>query len=124
MKARELLLANLDPQQLAEYRKHNRFTVRSSRGHLYRIDCGSLAQNVYRLKKDGSVRNFGEGYCAYLKSVPYADSHLAQKLILEADEGRFLRTAWPLCMWYWGWRILLLPLAILLAGIIILTGGS
>jgi hypothetical protein len=102
-KAEQLLRDTLTPQQLCQYETSRQFTVRGSRGHRqYIIVCsGSTVRNVCRRNRDGSK---GRRYCAWLRGVPPADSFLAQKLIIESDEGRFLRTAMPSAIWYWAWR--------------------
>ena len=113
-KATELLKASLSPSQLAEYKVNYQFTVRGSRRwrrRQYIIDCRALTGNVYRRRKDGSR---GLRYCGYLRGVPVADSCLAQKLIIEGDERRFLRTAFPSLLWYYGMRIVLLAVGVAL----------
>jgi hypothetical protein len=112
-KARELLKSCLTPEQLTEYRAYNRFTVTTNKGHKYRISCYSIYQNVQRLRKDGSATAYGP-LCGYLKGVPEADVHLAQKLMLEACESLFLRRAFPSCIFWWGRRIIPVVAAILL----------
>jgi len=58
---------------------------------MYEIDCRRRQHNVYR--RDGTRRV--TEYCIYAGDwgLPLADNALAQKLLLEHDEPRFLRIA-------------------------------
>jgi hypothetical protein len=91
LRARELLRAHLNDEQRAEYDRRRSFVVETPRGRRYRIKSTS-SYNVH-----GEVD--GIDYCVQLRSdatargVPLEDQMLAQKLLLELDEPRFLRIA-------------------------------
>jgi len=83
-RAEALLVGWLSSDQRAQYRRRGWFEVRTAAGHRYGIWPG----RVVRL----DVR--GAGYCIEATTpVPVADEMLANKLLLETDEGRFLATA-------------------------------
>ena len=84
LRAEALLWAWLSPAQRQQYRARRWFEVRTTSGRRYRI----LRGGVVRLDPRGS------GYCIEATSpVPVADEMLANKLLLETDERRFLATA-------------------------------
>lgn len=89
-KAEVLLRGILTPQQIADYEQHKRFDVVSQSGKVYRLNRG-VVRNVVLLDASGkSVR----GFCIHPReTVPVADVLVAQKLLIEADEKRFLETA-------------------------------
>jgi hypothetical protein len=83
-RAEALLWAWLSPDQRAQYRVSGRFDVTTAAGRHYRVCPGG----VVRLEPGGSA------YCIEATSpVPVADELLANKLLLETDERRFLATA-------------------------------
>jgi hypothetical protein len=83
-RAEALLLAWLSPGQGAQYRSRGWFEVTTASGRRYRV----LPGGVVRLRPRGSA------YCIEAtSSVPVADVMLANKLLLETDERRFLATA-------------------------------
>ena len=83
-RAEALLWAWLSPAQRKQYRRRRRFEVTTASGRRYRI----LPGGVVRLHPRGSA------YCIEATSpVPVADEMLANKLLLETDERRFLATA-------------------------------
>ena len=83
-RAEALLLGWLSPDPRRQYQAHGWFEVTTARGHRYRV----LRGGVVRLDPLGS------GYCIEATSpVPVADEMLANKLLLETDERRFLATA-------------------------------
>jgi hypothetical protein len=83
-RAETLLWAWLSPAQRRQYRARRWFEVTTASGRRYRI----LRGGVLRLDPRGS------GYCIEATSpVPVADEMLANKLLLETDERRFLATA-------------------------------
>jgi hypothetical protein len=83
-RAEALLWAWLSPAQRRQYRARRWFEVTTASGRRYRI----LRGGVVRLDPRGS------GYCIEATSpVPVADEMLANKLLLETDERRFLATA-------------------------------
>ena len=83
-RAEALLWAWLSPAQRTQYRARRWFEVTTTSGRRYRI----LRGGVVRLDPRGSA------YCIEATSpVPVADEMLANKLLLETDERRFLATA-------------------------------
>ena|ERR1017187_5318447 len=92
-RATGLLLAHLSPDQREQYEKDRCFEVHiadKKSVRRYRITQG-WAGNVFLVDEQGKkIKKF----CIHpTKSVPYADNLLAQKLLLEADEERFLSIA-------------------------------
>src|SRR5215472_1635847 len=87
-RAVELLMSHLDEQQLIEFNEKKSFTVEGASGQKYRIECAhSYSINIHVIGKRHKL-------CAHLGSeIPSADHFLAQKLMLEHDESRFLRLA-------------------------------
>jgi hypothetical protein len=84
LRAEALLWAWLSPAQRRQYRRRGWFEVTTASGRRYRV----LPRGVVRLDPRGS------GYCIEATSpVPVADEMLANKLLLETDERRFLATA-------------------------------
>ena len=84
LRAEALLWAWLSPAQRKQYRARRWFEVMTTSGRRYRI----LRGGVVRLDPRGSA------YCIEAtSSVPVADEMLANKLLLETDERRFLATA-------------------------------
>jgi hypothetical protein len=84
LRAEALLSAWLSPAQRQQYRARRWFEVTTASGRRYRI----LRGGVVRLDPRGSA------YCIEATSpVPVADEMLANKLLLETDERRFLATA-------------------------------
>jgi hypothetical protein len=84
LRAEALLWAWLSPAQRGQYRARRWFEVTTASGRRYRI----LRGGVVRLDPRGSA------YCIEAtSSVPVADEMLANKLLLETDERRFLATA-------------------------------
>lgn len=92
-RARALLLSNLDPVQRAEYEDTGQFHVHvqtKDGEHVYRISDGQ-AGNVARVEGTRITCR----YCIhpYGGGEPNEDVMLAQKLMLETDEQRFLQVA-------------------------------
>jgi hypothetical protein len=84
LRAEALLWVWLSPAQRKQYRARRWFEVTTTSGRRYRI----LRGGVVRIDPHGS------GYCIEATSpVPVADEMLANKLLLETDERRFLATA-------------------------------
>ena len=83
-RAEALLWAWLSPAQRQQYRARRWFEVTTTSGRRYRILRGGVVRRDPR----------GSGYCIEATSpVPVADEMLANKLLLETDERRFLATA-------------------------------
>lgn len=88
-RAEALLHENLDSVQREDLEKKRYFHVRAKSGRWYRI-CVGVAGNVYRIENGREVEKF----CIHPPdSYPTPDVMLAQKLLLEADEDAFRRTA-------------------------------
>ena len=93
-KAEKLLRENLSPAQLSELVKDNQFTLRTHQPdgsqRIYRIARGR-SRNIHEVNEAGvRLRTL----CAHpAEAVPDADTMLAQKLWLEADEEAFRRIA-------------------------------
>jgi hypothetical protein len=84
LRAEALLWAWLSPAQRRQYRARRWFEVTTTSGRRYRV----LRGGVVRVDPRGS------GFCIEATSpVPVADEMLANKLLLETDERRFLATA-------------------------------
>jgi hypothetical protein len=84
LRAEALLWAWLSPAQRRQYRARRWFEVTTASGRRYHV----LRGGVVRVDPRGS------GYCIEATSpVPVADEMLANKLLLETDERRFLATA-------------------------------
>lgn len=84
-RARKLLMEHLSADQLREFRHTRTFFVTGSLGTLYRlVPRHSFAAFVYTAKGLHVANR-----CAYLPDVPVWDSMLAQKLLIETDEGAF-----------------------------------
>jgi hypothetical protein len=84
LRAEALLWAWLSPAQRQQYRARRWFEVTTTSGRRYRILRGGIVR----------IDPHGSGYCIEATSpVPVADEMLANKLLLETDERRFLATA-------------------------------
>jgi len=89
-RAERLLLAGLTAAQRREY-PLGYFDVTGSRGGRYRIHTHSSVQNITQLSIRGDLE-----FCVGLPGVHHRQEVLyAQKILIEADEGRFLREAVP-----------------------------
>lgn len=94
-RARELLLEFLDEEQKKTYLEKEHFFMEVIDGQTgekkrYRIDKG-FAGNVRLVDETGKIM---KRYCIHpSERVPDEDCMLAQKLLLETDEARFLRVA-------------------------------
>lgn len=94
LRAKRLLKENLDAEQKKMLMENDCFYVRGKSGQMYRIRQGRVA-NVDKV----SVDNQGDEkvthrLCAHPSSYcPNYDTMLAQKLMLETDEQRFLQIA-------------------------------
>ena len=88
--AEALLLRNLNDEQRASWEKHRGFWVTAKSGNRYWLD----GQRPRGLPIDGPPQS----YCIYSLDenglhLPIGDQILAQKLLIEADEDRFLKVA-------------------------------
>jgi hypothetical protein len=84
LRAEALLWTWLSPAQRKQYRARRWFEVTTASGRRYRVLRGGVVR----------VRPRGSAYCIEATSpVPVADEMLANKLLLETDERRFLATA-------------------------------
>ena len=90
-RAKKLLLRHLDTAQRKQLRKKGHFDVRGSRGTVYRI-AKDFPFNVRLAGPDKPSRVF---FCVEAddKTLPKWDVMLGQKLLIEADEGEFLKVA-------------------------------
>lgn len=100
-KAEELLLLCLNDRQTETYQEWGYFDVAGSEGGRYRIINWYRSYNVLDLSSRDPEGDYGDAfydtYCALpmqgSRSFPIGDQLLAQKLMLETDEKRFLGTA-------------------------------
>ena len=89
-RSRKLFLDSLTKEQEVSFQSEKRIGVTGSNGGRYIIDCskGSYMQNISEYEDPDTV------YCITLSSdIPLYDHYLAQKLLIENDESRFLRMA-------------------------------
>lgn len=88
-RANELLVGFLDETQMQELAEHQYFHVIGEDGETYRVhDAG--ARNIF-LMRDGKPHT---NYCiVFTDRLPKHDLLLAQKVLLERDIMRFLKTA-------------------------------
>lgn len=85
-KARGLLRATLTKKQLVQYDAHGYFDV-DVKGRLYRVHPGNMVSKLNAEKVECR-------YCIHPDEyMPPEDIALCQKLLLEADEDKFLRIA-------------------------------
>lgn len=94
-RARELLLKHLSPAQRETFEKNKWFIVEGGQSQTkYRInDSRHMVANIDVLADEtNKVKHRLCGHCG-LDAVPIGDQLLAQKLMLEYDEDRFLRLA-------------------------------
>lgn len=93
IKARDLLLRALTPDQRASLERDKWFVVEGKSGHRYRVrDVGHTVANIDVLDKSNRLLH---RLCGHIRErdIPLADHLLAQKLMLEADEEAFVRLA-------------------------------
>lgn len=84
----KLLKRYLTPYQRKSLKKRGYFIVTAQSGTRYRL-CNHAHANTYRLRGNSPIHR----YCISLVNVPVGDSLLAQKLMLETNEKKFLRIA-------------------------------
>lgn len=85
-RAKELLVEHLDPEQRESYEKHGLFIVETPRKNRYRLSSNHAPRKLSGDKDAVS-------YCIHTYGVPREDELLGFKLLLEANEEEFLRTA-------------------------------
>jgi hypothetical protein len=90
-RAKKLLLHHLDPRQRKQLRRKGHFDVSGSRGNAYRISS-SFPFNV---RLAGDAKRSRIFFCTEAEdfAIPKWDVMLGQKLMIEADEGEFLKIA-------------------------------
>jgi hypothetical protein len=90
-RAKKLLHSHLDPEQRRELKRKGHFHVYGSKGNLYRI----AARYPYNVRLAGEAKRSRMFFCLEPDDpeIPLEDVLLAQKLMLESDEGEFLRLA-------------------------------
>ena len=90
-RAKKLLLHHLDADQRKQLRRKGHFDVSGSRGTVFRISS-SFPFNV---RLAGFARRSRVFFCTEAEdaAVPKWDVMLGQKLMIEADEGEFLKIA-------------------------------
>ena len=88
--AKKLLLTLLDKAQADSLEKTKKFTVKAKSGSVYEIRHG-WAGNVSKLDEKGQPNTL---YCIHPGiQIPRYDNMIAQKLLIESDEKRFLAIA-------------------------------
>lgn len=90
-RARKLLLSALDPWQRRQLKRKGYFHVSSSRGNVFRI-----AREVpFNVRLAGEAKPSRIYFCLEAEDpeLPVEDVMLAQKLLLETNEGEFLKLA-------------------------------
>lgn len=93
-KAEALLLANLSPEQRDQFKKQGNFVVHSSdKDRFYRVTYGQAGNVLLIEKASGKVLKRLCIHPPFEHGLPTEDVMLAQKLLLEADEKAFLKTA-------------------------------
>lgn len=88
VRAEALLLEHLDPHQRESYHKDKLFIVETPRKKRYKL---SHSRPVCQLDGEREVVS----YCIHTFGVPREDELLGFKLLLEANELEFLKTANP-----------------------------
>ncbi len=93
-RARRLLEAHLDEEQMAEFNKKLRFRVRGSDGLIYLITFETHG-NVWQIETGATGKTIPrQNYCIVPKEdIPIYDQMLAQKLMIETDLDEFKRIA-------------------------------
>lgn len=82
-------MRHLSPEQLQDFRAFGHFEARGQKtGRRYRINENGTSGVIWL----GSARR--RSYCVVARwNLPRADVMLMQKMLIESDEDRFLRTA-------------------------------
>jgi hypothetical protein len=84
-RSRALLAGCLTARQRRQWRWRGWFEVTGSAGGTYRVYTHARQLNIRQVRAGIP----GARFCLWLRDVPVADSWLAQKLLIEADERRF-----------------------------------
>lgn len=85
-RAKELLLESLTPTQRETYEKHLMFIVETPKKNRYRLHLSQAPRKL-------SGEKDAVSYCIHTHGLPREDELLGFKLLLEANEDEFLRTA-------------------------------
>jgi hypothetical protein len=90
-RSKKLLLQHLDPGQRKQLRRKGYFDVSGSRGNVYRIS----ASFPFNVRLAGEAKRSRVFFCMEAEdwAVPKWDIMLGQKLMIEANEGEFLKIA-------------------------------
>lgn len=90
-RARKLLERRLDSEQRKQLRRKGHFDVCGSRGNIYRIS----STFPFNVRLAGDARKSRVFFCTEADDpmIPRWDVMLGQKLMIEADEGEFLKIA-------------------------------
>jgi hypothetical protein len=90
-RAKRLLFASLTPKQRRQLKRKGYFQVCGSKGNLYRI----ASTFPFNVRLAGFAKRSRIYFCLEAEDpdVPVEDVMLAQKLLLESEEGEFLRLA-------------------------------
>jgi hypothetical protein len=93
VRARELLMANLNENQRKQFEKNGWFVVEGGKSKKsYKVLGDRWAGNVHELCKD--KEKIVASLCAHTQTdIPIEDNLLTQKLMLETSEEDFLRIA-------------------------------
>jgi hypothetical protein len=98
-RSKRLLEANLDEEQLAEFKDRYRFRVRAADGHVYMFifeTHGNIFRIAELIEPGGPAIRALVNYCIVPNAdvhVPLYDQLLGQKLLLENDPEAFFATA-------------------------------
>lgn len=90
-RARKLLRAGLNKEQRRDLKRKGYFHVVSSKGNIFRV----ANMFPYNVRLAGDAKRSRIFFCLEAEDpqLPVEDVMLAQKLLLESDEGEFLRVA-------------------------------
>ncbi len=90
-KAHNLFLKCLSQKQRDDFERENCFYVEAKSGKRYLVDCKKRYHNVFEI--DEADKKLIEYCIEQTQRTPLGDNHLAQKLLLEADEEMFKKIA-------------------------------
>jgi hypothetical protein len=86
VRAETLLVEHLDPHQRESYQKDKLFIVETPKKNRYKLSMNHAPRKLEGTKEVVS-------YCIHTYGVPREDELLGFKLLLEANEDQFLKTA-------------------------------